>query len=157
MNGHQPQFVLLDEAQEWLRENVEDGARCPCCTQHAKVYRRKINAGAARALIVMWQRVGQNWCHVPSTEHLSRVGGELARLRFWALIEESPEPREDGGRAGWWRLTEHGKQFILDQVRVAKYARVYDGRCLSLDHGEMVGIRDVLGSNFNYSDLMAGI
>lgn len=146
--------MTLSEAREWLRKQVDDGAKCPCCTQFSKVYRRKINAGMASGLITMYRTYGLAWGHVPSTADLSRLGGELARLRMWGLVEESPEPRDDGGRAGWWRVTAAGERFVRGQERVPKYARVYDGRCLGLD-GDLVSVRDALGTRFDYDELMA--
>lgn len=74
----------------------------------------------------------------------------------WGLIEEEPIVRPDGGRAGWWRITPFGQQFVLGNSTVPKYARLYDGRCLGLE-GVPVTIRDCLGTKFNYADLMAGI
>lgn len=147
-------MTSLAEAQGWLRERVDDGAACPCCTQYAKVYRRKINAGQAQPLIRMWRLCGTQWCHIP-TELASR-GHEESKLAYWGILEEELKLRDDGGRAGWWRITELGRRFVLDEVRLPKYARIYDGRCLGLA-GEPQGIRDALGVKFNYSDLMVGI
>lgn len=40
-NGTPPAGTdTLDQARDWLRANVDEGAHCPLCTQHAKVYRR---------------------------------------------------------------------------------------------------------------------
>ena len=61
-----------------------------------------------------------------------------------------------GGRAGWWRLTEQGSAFVQGLMKVQKYAKIYDSRLLKLD-GELVTIRDVLGSRFNYDELMRGV
>ena len=35
--------MTLDEAKAWLRDQVDDGAHCPCCGQFAKVYKRRIH------------------------------------------------------------------------------------------------------------------
>jgi hypothetical protein len=52
-------------------------------------------------------------------------------------------------------VTRLGARFVRGEIRIAKYARVYNGRCLGLE-GEPVDIRDALGTQFNYSELMAG-
>lgn len=150
-------MTTLEQAQEWLRKHVDEGAKCPCCTQLAKVYRRKINAGAARALVRMVVRYGEGeWVHVPTTADFSRLGGEWAKLRFWGLVVEQPEVREDGGRAGYWQVTPLGRAFALGRARVPKYARIYDQRLLGLVDEQTVDIHDALGTKFNLEDLMAG-
>ncbi len=147
-------MTTLAEAQDWLRERIDEGAACPCCTQFAKVYRRKINSGQARSLIRMWRRCGTDWCHVPT--EIGARSREEGKLAYWDILEEETERRDDGGRAGWWRITDLGSRFVLDQIRLPKYARIYDGRCLGLI-GEPQGIRDALGTKFDYRGLMDGI
>ena len=45
----------LGTAREWLRSQAKDGARCPCCRQYVKVYRRKLNSSMSRALMIMYR------------------------------------------------------------------------------------------------------
>jgi len=142
----------LEGAKEWLRARVEVGADCPCCTQLAKVYSRKINSGMAHALIQMYKHAGTEWFYLPNITSRWQ-GRDEAGLRYWGLIEEMQERRDDGGRAGWWRLTKLGEEFVKRAIRVPKYARIYDGRCLSLS-GEEITIVDALGDKFNYHELM---
>lgn len=148
--------ISLGDARKWLRECVDDGAKCPVCTQFAKVYRRKVNSSMAYGLIVMYRVHGLQWGHAPSTEHVARLGGELARLRLWGLVQEQTAVRDDGGRAGWWRVTMKGEQFIRNEILIPKYVRIYDGRVLSRDTDQMVSIIDALGTRFDYRELMAG-
>lgn len=144
--------ALLGEVREWLREQASGkGAPCPCCTQFTKVYRRILNAGMAQSLGRMYQAAGTDWQHVPTTT----VGGsrEEGKLRYWGLVEEADE-RQGGQRAGWWRVTETGEAFLKGEIRLPRWALVFDSRCLGLDDQKMVSIHDVLGDQFNYSDLM---
>ena len=143
----------LQEAVEWLREHLDEGAICPCCTQRAQVYRRKINSGMAVSLIRMYQTAGTDWQHIPTT--IGARSREEGKLRYWGLVEEADAERDDGGRAGWWRVTPRGADFVLGNLAVAKYARVYDGRCLGLV-GDPVTIYDALGDKFDYAELMRG-
>src|SRR5262245_9685330 len=145
----------LGQARDWLREHVDDGAPCPLCGQYAKVYRRKLTAHTAVLLIAMYRKAGSNWVHWPS---LGLGHADEAKARYWGLIEAKPdEIREDGSsRTGWWRLTALGVAFVCNRITIAKYARIYDGRCLGL-RGEHVTIGDVLGTKFNYDHLMDGI
>ena len=34
--------MTLTEAKQWLKERLDEGTRCPCCNQYAKIYKRKI-------------------------------------------------------------------------------------------------------------------
>ncbi|OCB09263.1 hypothetical protein A5717_26165 [Mycolicibacterium porcinum] len=150
--------MTLEEAQAWLRDRIDDGETCPCCTQFAKVYRRKLNASMARGLITFYRAHRGEWGHAPSTPGLSELGGEFARLRWWGLIEEADEGRDDGNpHAGQWRITNTGMRFIRNEIQVPEYARIYNGRCLQLDDTTTTTIKRALGRRFHYDELMAGI
>jgi hypothetical protein len=143
----------LGAVKDWLRGQVhKGGARCPCCTQFAKVYKRQINSGMARSLIRMYRVAGLDWVHIPTA--LPARSREEGKLAYWGLVEEASEPREDGGRAGWWRITSKGEAFLRRQLKVPKYALVYDARRLGFDETEMVDIQDCLGARFNLTELM---
>lgn len=150
--GAEWQGVTLDQAKAWLRRHVEEGAHCPCCGQMAKVYPRRIHSSMARALIKMYRAPGA-WVRLTDIlEHRQIV--DAAKLRYWGLIEEEQERRPDGGRAGWWGVTEAGRAFVEGRATVTKYARIYDGRCLRMT-GPEVGITDALGDAFDYDELMS--
>jgi hypothetical protein len=145
--------MTLGEARELLREKVEEGHRCPLCTQFAKVYRRKITASMGYMLIRIYRAGGDaNFVYLPSLRD-GNGAMDTTMTQYWGLIEEERARREDGGRAGWWRLTELGARFVCGQASVPKYARVYDGRRLGCA-GESVTIHDALGEKFDYAELM---
>lgn len=144
----------LREAQEWLQERVETGASCPCCGQFAKIYDRTINSGMARSLIAMYRVAPDGgWVHLPT--QIGARSREEGKLRYWDLVEEKTDLRTDGGRAGYWRLTEMGVAFVKGVIKVEKYARVFDGKLLRLT-GPMIGIREALTDKFDYEELMRG-
>lgn len=146
--------MTLGEARVLLRGLVDEGHACPCCTQLAKVYRRKLNAGMAVSLIRMYRIQGEReWIHLPT--EIGARSREEGKLRYWGLVEEMTEPREDGGRAGWWRVTDRGGMFVREEIVVLSHAKIYDGRCLALT-GARVSILDCLGAKFNYAELMYG-
>lgn len=150
-----PDHVSLGEARDRLRQVVDEGAKCPCCTQMAKVYPRTIHATMARELITCYRNAGLKWFHLPTI--LGHNGGDVTKCRYWGLMEEETTvKRPDGGRAGYWRVTDHGRAFIFGSVAIPKYARIFNSRCLRLD-GNHVDIRDCLGKKFNYTELMADI
>jgi len=148
----------LEDAKQWLRDRIDDGARCPCCTQLAKVYKRRVHSTMARELITIYRASPEcDWLYLPDVLRLRGAhGGDTVKATYWGLIEEDDDIREDGSsRTGWWRLTEAGRGFVLGEHKIPKYARVYDGRLLGFE-GEMATIRDALGAKFDYDLLMKG-
>jgi hypothetical protein len=148
--------MTLAEVRDWLREAVKEGVHCPCCNQMAKVYNRKITSRMAFTLIEVYRAAGTDWCHVPSTVTFTGDSGEISKLRYWGLVVEGSPRRDDGGRAGMWRITDFGERFVKGNYRVPKYAHIYDGRRLGFDDSVRVSIRDALGTKFNYDELMEG-
>jgi hypothetical protein len=144
----------LAQARQRLHSRLDGGLFCPCCGQYAKRYRRKMNSGMARALINIYRhgyRGNFEWVYIPNLSAKSREEGKIA---YWGLLEELQEPREDGGRAGWWRVTPAGEDFILRGRRIPKLAIVYNGVCTDFDNTEMVNIHDCLGEKFNLNELL---
>lgn len=157
-----PQFhdqMTLGEARTILRHLAMDkGENCPCCTQFAKVYKRKIHASMAAALIAIHKAsaspLGAHFVEISKLLPHNQVA-DAAKLRYWGLIEEEPSVRQDGSeRTGWWRVTETGTAFVLGKGDVTKYVKLYNGRSLGTTGGQM-SIREALGKNFNYNELMA--
>lgn len=147
-----PDSMTLGEARAKLREKARDGHECPTCRQFVKVYRRRINTGQLKALIRMWKTAGTDWVKVSD---LGLPGGDVAKLRYWGLICQQEGEREDGSkRTGVWRVTGLGVDFLQGRAQVREYAIVYDNKLIRLD-GEVIGVRQVLGNDFDYRQLMA--
>lgn len=146
-------MITIADAQEWLASRITTGARCPCCGQYSKVYRRQINSGMARSLIAMYLHGPQGqWVHLPT--QVGARSREEGKLRYWGLVEEQVAvQRTDGGRAGYWRLTSAGRAWVTGQSTVPKFANVYNNTVLKL-HGDEVTISDALGKRFSYDELM---
>lgn len=146
-------MITIAEAQAWLADRITAGARCPCCNQYSKVYRRQINSGMARSLIAMYLHGPQGqWVHLPT--QVGARSREEGKLRYWGLVEEQVSvQRDDGGRAGYWRLTDAGRAWVTGQSTVPKFAAVYNNVVLRL-YGDEVYIHDALGKNFDYRELM---
>lgn len=148
----------LRAARDWLREQLDEGAHCPCCTQYAKVYRWSLYGTAIRALALFYRLGGTTqFVHSRDLKGYGHAGqGDASRLRNWGLLEEETSRRQDGGRSGYWRVTARGEAFLHGRISVPKYLHVYNNRVLK-HSGPDVGVRDVLGTRFNYDDLMAGL
>lgn len=145
--------MTLGEAREKLRTMVEDGADCPCCSQRAKVYKRRLNAGMAASLVKLWRATGRQpgvFWHGPS---LPGDTHEISQLSWWGLIVDEPTRRPDGGRTGWWAVTAEGERWLNGWATCYSHAHVYDGRCLRLD-GRQLTVQQALGKGFDFRELM---
>lgn len=158
--------MTLEEARSLVKANIDKGIRCPCCTQFAKVYKRKLNSAMARSLIYLSHRVSiDEWVHIPSllgAHHNAWImrSREWPKLCYWGLLEsKGDEVREDGSnRVGIYRLTELGSRFVVGAARVPKYIYLFNNRILaSRSCNETVNIGEAIGSKFNYEELMRGI
>lgn len=146
--------MTIGEARAALETVMYDeGAECPCCTQFVKVYRRKVNAPMANALIAQYREAGKRMIH--TRDIWLRFSKEAAQLSWWGLIRHDAERRADGGQSGWWAVTDEGERFIRGEVMVPKYAVIYDGRVLDFE-GDQISITDALGTPFEFRSLMAG-
>jgi hypothetical protein len=140
-----------------LRPQLDEGARCPLCTQRAQRYRRKINSTMARTLIALHRHsAADEFVHVPSLGRTLRIDiHECSQLLWWGLVEEQVAVRPDGGRRGYYRLTPFGRRFIAGTEKVAKVAVIYDSDVQYFD-GPQVDIHDCLGARFDLRELMNG-
>lgn len=160
----------LKRVREWLRVHVNVGTDCPCCGQHAKVYKRPLNGSMAYTLILMSRAPlevmdEKGYFHVPSflnsrfcgldARTTAAIRGDWAKLVHWDLIEHAPREREDGSaRTGEWRVTALGVAFASGQVRVLSHLRIYNKKPLGLT-GDHIWIKESLGKRFNYDEIMA--
>lgn len=146
----------LGATKDWLRDLVDEGARCPCCGQHAKVYKRSIHASMAVGLLHMY-RAGPAHHPYSLREHVpaSLGRGDVAKLRYWGLLVPAELPTHGSRREGDYMVTRNGLLWLRDALAVPKYVRVYDSERLGEPFGEPWGIRDALGEKFDYEELMS--
>jgi hypothetical protein len=144
------------EAKSYVRDNVHDGVRCPCCEQYAKVYRRKLNSNMGRFLISLIQRsdvsVNDGWVHYSQCKFRGRDYSYLD-VSYFDLA--SQRPNDDTGKrsSGFWRPTRRGVNFANNNLAVPKYIHVYNGSLLDFSP-DLVNIVTCLGSDFSYEELM---
>jgi len=152
------------ELRAHLRDHAQDGTRCAGCGRHYKIYRRPLNAIMARALSKLYNLSivrGEGWVHAQQRGAWPS-GGEMAKLRFWGLIEErAPNTDTTKRSSGWWRPTPLGVQFVLRQVCVAKYVSLLNNEPVGFSTGkyepaEYIMIDDALADRFDYNALMNG-
>lgn len=160
-----PDTTQLSEVKQNLRDNWNEGIECPACTQFVKIYKRQITSSMAYALILLYRyfdkNPGEEYVHM--NDYLNSIeglpfpvkSGDNAKLRYWGLLEEKPEVRDDSSkRAGYWKITEMGKQFVRGEIGVQSHARVFNSKAYGLI-GDVIDIHQALGNKFNYGELMA--
>jgi hypothetical protein len=161
--------TTLGEVRAWLRARVLGERKpetCPACQQRVQVYSRTIHSAMARFLLALYRAPSElvtadRWVHAPSLGRARPAwriaeGGDNAKLRYWGLIECATGPRPDGSaHTGYMRITPAGQAFARDELRVPKRALLYDDKFLRWeDDTVLIGIRDALGTKFDYDQLM---
>ncbi len=146
--------MTVRDAQQLLARESKHGATCPVCLRPAKIYRRKLNSGMARSVILMYAKAGHGWLHVSSYPDIS--SREEGKLAHWGLVEESSRKRADGGRGGWWRVTEHGAAFARGEVKVRSHILTTYNKGFLGYSGDLISIEQALGEKFDYEELMNG-
>jgi hypothetical protein len=150
----------LESAKQHLRDNYKQGTECPCCHQHVKEYKRKLNSSMAYGLIILFkahQRIGFNK-YVKMNEEVAKLkipssNIEYSKLAYWGLIEEKPNTNPKIKNSGFWMITTDGQDFVQNKMMMRKYARIYNKLCNGFD-GPLINIKDALSSKFNYEELM---
>lgn len=148
----------VGDAQGYVESLAEEGAACPCCGQNVKLYRRKLYSTLARQLIMLYHARGNDadgWLHIGEINVFISGGGDLAKVRYWGLVEAADERTPVENSAGMWRITDRGVAFVECRLRVHKYVLLFDGRVIGFA-GEEITIREALGSSFDYAELIRG-
>jgi len=148
----------LKAARVWTLDHASEGTVCPCCEQHVKIYRRKLNASMARSLLwlVRHCEVTKHWCDVPRQAPTWLLRSrELPKLAYWRLVETQPNTDDPTKRcSGIWRPTSEGRQFAYSRTVVPSHAEIYNGGVVGYSDTPTT-IREALGERFDYSELMA--
>lgn len=151
------QSITLEQAKSVFRGQIEgEGAKCPCCGRFGKIYRRTLNKVMAASLVWLYQQQGDedNWVHLPTVApRWVTKTYQIASLRWWGLVERKDVGQdEDAYSSGLWRVTEHGKYFIQEQIAVPKVAWTYDADLQRLD-GPLVYIWQCFKDRFSYDEV----
>lgn len=143
----------IDETRDWLWVRIEDGAVCPVCEQFAKIYYRKINSTMTLALRTLYRFTqGGNFTQaskLPGDTH------EMSQFLWWEMVEDEKRIREDGWRAGYYRIAKKGVDWLHERISVPEFARIYDARLLEL-MGDPYWLADAVKNPFNFRKLMEG-
>jgi hypothetical protein len=134
---------------------TKDGTCCPVCRRYGKVYKRRINATMARALIRLYRATLAQplkpWFHFAE---FTDTRNDYEKLIFWKMIEHKPNADDPTKKdSGYWRITQAGKDFVAQRRTMPEYAIVYDGEVLGFSEAPTTIMR-ALGEKFSYVDLM---
>jgi hypothetical protein len=164
-----PDQPTLEQARLWLGRRLLDGATCPCCEQHAQVYKRPLTSSMAYVLcLISRHHGGAVSVHVPTfiVQHITKasvaaaVRGDFAKLRYWGLLDEvfgeRPDRSADQVSVGYWRITGRGNQFVRGEIRVPSHVYLYNGERLDKPVYTTVDIHEALGTKFNYDEVVHG-
>lgn len=143
--------------------SVGEETECQSCGHLHRATRRTISAAQARNLITIYHATKNGavdregfLCPRDLLSKAANRGNETPRLKHWGLLaphEESHRTRETNS-AGLYKLTEKGEAFVEDRIRVPKAVYVYRD-CVQRQDDETISIRDALGKEFDYVDLMS--
>lgn len=152
--------VTLIEAQENLDQKIEKGARCECCGQYVKVYKRPLNSTMVREMLDFYMEAGVGkFMHFLEIRNFIERGyaggGDFQKLAYWGFIEKLPlEESEDKKSSGKWAITERGEAFLKGELTVKSHALVFDGRVLGFC-GDDVTIDTIPVKGFSFRELMS--
>jgi len=164
-----PQEAPQDQVRKWFNRRILTGQpiRCPTCDKHAEMYHRALGFGLIYILVTQYHKEGQAFVHTPSVvpEYvmITMKSGkqkkvslrEGAKLAWWGLMEEEKRLRPDGGRAGFWRVTDLAVQFIEGNVKMPSHCWEYQG-WQELDRRRYVTCQEALGKRFDLDALLRG-
>lgn len=146
------ELETLAEARQFLKDNYQEGTICPCCGQNVKLYKRKLGSSQARALIFMFKQTVK-WTHIRDIVKEINIHGDLAKLKYWNLVEERPNNDTKKKNSGWWTLTKEGEQFVSGRKEVPSHILIYNAKFLGYS-GTTTTIKQALGKHFDYEELM---
>ena len=151
----------IGEAKTVLRENWEKGVECPCCTQLVKLYSRKLYSVMAVMLIKLYKYDKQHpseYVHVSELMWKGQTANyDFSKLRYWGLIAEKTKDADANKRtSGYWAITDKGRDFVEGRRSISKYVQLFDSKKFGYT-GEQVTIKDALGDDFDYRELMGDL
>lgn len=176
----------ISQERSRLIKHLDQGTHCEACTQWVQRYPRRMYSTMAVQIMahLALDRARKGAAvHVREiAERAGTIGGsqDYAKFKFWGLIKPvaarslTPVQREylammggahkgvnkgRNGRAstGFWKLTKRGRAFAEGRLAISPGVVVFndhlDGRFL----GPRVTVKEVLGTRFDYQEVMAGL
>ena len=180
MSTHPERLTTIEEAKTYIAANApKKGCSCPACGQYVKHYKRRLNANAAKALILIYNiSMSRPDLFSPEEENkygfihiqnefskqfkLRATGMDYIQLPRWGLIEKKPEDKVSATKkedrykpkhSGFWRITPKGVNFALKRSTLPEYCIVFDNRTIGWGE-KQINIEQALGKKFSYQEVI---
>jgi hypothetical protein len=167
--------ATLSEVWQHIRQHAEDGLDCPACGRRVRIYRRNLNWEMAFVAIRLYRyHLEHPWdySHVRDFTMSGQYAetfknynwlGDYSKLKWWGLIEEAPPAEGKSGKTGLWRITQLGIEWVTGKIKMPYYVLVFNAE--RMEYSDLSksgrkrkpsGIRDALGTKFDFDALMRG-
>lgn len=147
----------VERTKKYLEDNRKDGVECPACGVFYREYKWTFYSTAARGLILL-NRLGGAEDYVFTGDLKQKYGfkgqGDCSRWRFFGLATEDRDRKSNTGRAGYWKLTPLGVDFINGRATIPKKVYVVHSKP-TRSEGPHVTVQQALGKRFDYDELMS--
>lgn len=145
-----------------------EGGRCNVCDRWGKINAYAMSGVMVRSMVWLYHThlsTGQDWINVPAlAPRLVTRSYSISKLKHWGFVvykeEEAPTKaeREMGvtrkvRKSGLWKLTDTGKDFILNNTTAPKHAFIYNDTLIKMDD-ELTTARQSLTEKFDYDTMM---
>ena len=143
-------------------DKMTSGLKCQYCGQKFKKYYRSITWGMIISLRDFYTLGPDRFHHTTDRMKMRSISdmhiksenysGECVKLRHWNLLE----PRKDNNFHSYWKITDIGKMFLFNKVRIPRHAVVYNNECVGYD-GELISVKECMKRGFSFKDLTQGL
>lgn len=104
-------------------------------------------------LLIKLMHMPAGYHHVTEISTANTGSQDFSKLRYWGLISEKPNDKTDKRTSGLWMITDKGRSFARNEIKVQKRVLIYNGKMqgFSEDHTDII---EALGDKFDYQELM---
>jgi hypothetical protein len=155
---HRMPHEMIGIAKSEFQERVwttKDGVVCPVCARSGKVYRMALSKVQVKMLgwLAQYTKRGE-YIHFNKTAPRAFVKSvSIGKTKHWGLIDQKPNDDLKKKGSGYIMITDAGRAFILNQLKVHRHIFLYQDRVLQSGGGEVCR-QDLHPEDFNFSKLM---
>ncbi len=145
--GEKSQEVSTATLRTRRKAIKKKGTSCPCCGRHVELYGRTIYNSMAQCLVWLCHEYhfnGGRW--IILKDGPTFLGGDNAKLKHWFVMVQHET------KAGLWRPTQVGIDFVARHQAIPKFVYLYDNKILGYST-EKVTIVDCLQNDFDLNTL----
>ena len=162
--------------QIWKHASEGDGGYCPVCERWGKVNSVRLTGSMVRALGWLYKEMqvtGEQWINIPTEAPKTVMRSySVTSFKYWGFVEPRPklakvvqlprvrgqkrEPQVKTRTSGYWTVTDAGRAFLTNQVRVPDRAFVYADAVQGYGL-DTVSAKEVMDRKFDYDSMMNDI